>query len=183
MHMKSNDYRRLRFLVLVGTIAASLGAAPTVLACVEGDIRGESVTTERDMGALATGEEASVQIVGAGWFHAAEITKQGGSNDHTQITIDLDGVPLISTSFATLKDPWMQVQTQYIVAMVRTEGDVSMMSLWYTPDLKFNMQVRLRIEVQEDGVESFKVRTVLSKALPHSHPNGQGAILALPAFK
>jgi uncharacterized OB-fold protein len=83
-----------------------------------------------------------------------------------------------------LKDPWMQLQTQYIVAMVRTEGDISTMSLWYTPDLKFNMQVRLRIEVQEDGVESFKVRTVLSKALPHSHPNGQpGALLALPAFK
>lgn len=179
--MKRNDV--WRFLVVVGMTAAGLSTASAALACVEGDVRGESMTTERDMGALATGEEASVQIVGAGWFHAAEITKQGGSDDHTQITIELDGVPLISTAFATLKNPWMQLQTQYIVAAVRTEGETSTMSLWFTPDLKFNMQVRLLIEVQEDGVESFKVRTVLSKALPHSHPNGQGAILALPAFK
>lgn len=174
--------RDVRFLALAA--GALWAICSPAVACVEGDVRGEALTTERDMGSLATGEEASVQVVGAGWFHAAEITKQGGSNDNTQVTIELDGVPVISTSFATLKDPWFQLQTQNIVAMVRTEGDTETMTLWYTPDLKFNTWVRLRIEVQEDGVESFKVRTVLSKALPHSHPNGQAStLLALPAFK
>jgi len=174
--------RSLRLLVFA--VAGAGTVAMPVLACVEGDIRGEAVTAERDLGGIAEGEEATVQVIGAGWFHAAEIVKQGGSNDQTSVTIELDGEPYISTSFSNLKNKWMQLDTKNIIANVRTVGDISTMTIWYTPDLKFNTRAVLRIGVEEPGVESLRTRTVLSRALPHSHPASQGGqVLALPAFK
>jgi len=173
------DYRA-RLLALA---FAGVWAGPT-LACVEGAPRGEAVTAERDLGGIAQGEEATVQAIGAGWFHAAEIVKRGGSNDQTSVTIELDGEPFISTSFAILKNAWMQLETANMIAKVCTAGDTSTMTIWYMPDLKFNTRVVLRIGVEEAGVEGVRTRTVLSRALPHSHPAGQGAtVLALPAFK
>ena len=48
----------------------------------------------------------------------------------------------------------------------------------------FNTHAMVRIGVQEDGVDDLRLRAVLSRALPHSHPNGQaGALASLPAFK
>lgn len=174
--------RPARLLALA--LAAAWAVATPALGCVEGEIRGEAVTAERDLGGVAEGEEATVQVVGAGWFHAAEIVKQGGSNDHTSVTIELDGEPYISTSFSNLKNSWMQLDTKNIIANVRTVGNTSTMTIWYTPDLKFNTRAVLRIGVEEPGVESLRTRTVLSRALPHSHPAAQGGqVLALPAFK
>jgi len=171
---------RLAALAVAGTCAIAMPS----LACVEGDIRGEAVTAEREVGGMIAGEEATLQVVGAGWFHAAEIVKQGGSNDQTTVTIELDGEPYLCTSFAHLKNKWRQLATPNIIANVTTQGDTSTMIVWYMPDLKFNSRVVLRIAVDEQGVEGLRTRTVLSRALPHSHPAAQGAqVLALPAFK
>lgn len=164
--------------------AAFAVSASVAFACVEGEVRGEPINAQRDVGALAQGEEASMQVIGAGWFHAAEIVKTGRSNDSTFVTIELDGEPLMQTAFSTLKNKWMQLETPYLIANVRTEGDVDTMTLWYRPDVKFNTHVVVRVEVQEAGVDNVVMRSVLSRALPHSHPDGQAsAVLALPAFK
>jgi hypothetical protein len=171
-------------LLPLSLAAAMLLAPAAALPCVEGEVRGEAVNLERDAGALASGEEASMQVVGAGWFHAAEIVKKGGTSDNTSVTLELDGAPMMVTSFATLKNKWMQLQTTNIIATVRTVGDEDVMTLWYTPDLKFNTRVVVRIGVEEDGVADLRMRAVLSKPLPHSHPAGQaGTLAALPAFK
>jgi hypothetical protein len=165
------------------SIALSL-AAGTARPCVEGDVRGEAVNVERSAGSMASGEEASMQVVGAGWFHAVEVVKKGRSTDHTSVTVELDGEPLMQTSFATLKNKWMQLQTNNIIATVRTVGDEDVLTLWYTPDVKFNTHVAVRVSVEEQGVADLQMRAVLSRALPHSHPAGQpGALAALPAFK
>jgi hypothetical protein len=172
-----------RPLVLAAAAAALAvsGAAP---ACVEGDVRGEALNVERAVGGLAHGEEAKLQVIGAGWFHAVEVVKKGRTTDQTSVTVELDGQPFMETTFAMLKNPWMQLQTSNIVANVRTVGDEEVLTLWYTPDIKFNTQVTVRIGVQEAGVDDVRMRAVLSRALPHSHPNGQaGALAALPAFK
>ncbi len=175
-----------RLGTLVGGLLAAgalLGSA-SVLACVEGEVRGEPINPERNVGALAQGEGASMQIVGAGWFHAAEIVKTGRSSDATYVTIELDGEPLMRTSFATLKNKWMQSGNAFLIADVRSEGDVDTMTIWYRPDVKFNMVATVRVDVDEEGVDDIVLRSVLSRALPHSHPNGQPtATAALPAFK
>ncbi len=174
----------------LGTLAGGLLAAgavlasASVLACVEGEVRGEPINPERNVGALAQGEGASMQIVGAGWFHAAEIVKTGRSSDATYVTIELDGEPLMRTSFATLKNKWMQTGNAFLIADVRSEGDVDTMTIWYRPDVKFNTVATVRVDVDEEGVDRIVLRSVLSRALPHSHPNGQPtATAALPAFK
>lgn len=165
------------------TLALALALPPT-LACVEGEVRGEPINPQRDVGALAQGEDASMQVIGAGWFHAAEIVKTGRSSDATYVTIELDGEPLMRTSFATLKNKWMQSENNFLIAKVRSEGEVDTMTIWYRPDVKFNTVATVRVQVEEDGVDSVVMRSVLSRSLPHSHPNGQAATTAaLPAFK
>jgi hypothetical protein len=182
--MQSPLRSQLRPLAVVAAaICLSLGAGGA-LPCVEGDVRGEALNVERNPGGLASGEEATMQVIGAGWFHAVEVVKKGRTTDNTSVVLELDGQPVMVTSFATLKNKWMQLQTNNIIATVHTTGDEDVLTLWYTPDLKFNTHVTVRIGVEEDGVADLRMRAVLSKALPHSHPNGQSSTLAaLPAFK
>ncbi|HKQ24293.1 MAG TPA: hypothetical protein VJT81_07640 [Burkholderiales bacterium] len=174
-----------RFSPLKCAIVAALCAASTVaMACVEGDLRGDAVTFEREVGATPAGDEASMNVLGAGWFRVAAIEKHGGNSDQTYVTLELDGQPVITTSFASLKNPWMQLNTSFIVANVQTDGDTSTMTIWYSPELKFRAMAVLRVDVQEEGVDSLRMRTVMNKPAPHEHPPGTTpTTLALPAFK
>ena len=179
--------RNSRHLAHLRTLAAAfvlLTDATAALACGE-VFRGDMVTAEREVGATHSGEAATFHVLGAGWFHAAEIVKRGGSSDDTSVTLELDGEPVITTSFANLKNPWMEINTPFIIVNVRTVGDTSTMTIWYAPELKFSAMAALRVEVREEGVDSLKMRTVMNKPAPHEHIAGQqiGTIAALPAFK
>ena len=170
-------------LAFVAGVAVS--SAPAAVACVEGDLRGEAVVLQREAGPTSAGETTAMNIVGAGWFRVAEIVKAGGSSDQTIVTLELDGVPVITTSFAALKNPWMQLSTSFIVANVRSEGSTSTMTIWYSPELKFQAIAVLRIDVEEEGVDALKMRATMNKPYPHAHLPGQlpAATAALPAFK
>jgi hypothetical protein len=165
--------------------AAVLWAGTTVAVACGEVFRGDMVTAEREVGATHAGEAATFHVLGAGWFHAAEIVKHGGSSDDTTVTLELDGEPIITASFADLKNPWREINTPMIIVNVRTVGDTSTMTIWYAPELKFRAMAALRIEVREDGVDSLKMRTVMNKPAPHEHIAGQqiGPTAALPAFK
>ena len=175
-----------RFLKLwrAWVVAAVVLSCPAVMACVEGDLRGEAVTLEREVGPTPPGESANMSILGMGWFRAAEVVKRGGDSDRTIVTLELDGQEMISTSFANLQNPWMQLSTSYITANVRSDGDTEVLTVWYSPELKFRGLVVLRVDVQEAGVEGLRMRTVMNKPAPHEHPPGTvPTTLALPAFK
>lgn len=169
-------------------IAAVLAGAGNAFACGE-VFKGEIVTSVREMGATATGESRTYHVIGAGWFRAVEITKQGGSSDDTTVTLELDGEPMIRTSFAALKNPWMQLDTPMMGAKVRTEGDTSTMTIWYSAELKFTTMAAVRIDVEEEGVDNLRTRTVMNKPGAHEHLAGQSigatatAAASLPAFK
>jgi hypothetical protein len=170
-----------RMTLLAAWLFAGAGGA---LACVEGDLRGDMITAKREFGALPQGEAATFHMLGAGWFRAAEIVKHGGETDQTYVTLELDGVPMFTTSFAALKNPWMQISNSYIVFRVETEGDTSTMTIWYSPELKFRAMVSLNIDVREVGVGSVQMSTVMNKPAPHEHPAGTGSLAsALPAFE
>ena len=162
---------------------AACWAVISAMACGDTDFRGDPVTIEREVGVTPTGQQATIQVIGAGWFHAAQVIKQGGSNDNTNVIVELDGEQMFSNSFATLKNPWMQADSRYIVANVRTEGDTSTMTIWYSPELKFRGILALRVGVQEDGVEHLRIRADMNKPAPHEHVGQAAAALALPAFK
>ena len=151
-------------------VAATVLWAGTTGAVACGEVfRGDMVTAEREVGATRSGEAATFHVLGAGWFHAAEIVKHGGSNDNTSVTLELDGEPIITSSFADLKNPWREINTPMIIVNVRTAGDTSTMTIWYAPELKFRAMAALRIEVQEEGVDSLKMRTVMNKPAPPEH--------------
>jgi hypothetical protein len=150
-------------------------ASAAALACLEGPIRGEAVTIEREAGATPAGGAAAIQVLGGGFFHAAAVVKQGGADDNTLVTIELDGERVFSNSFSTLKNPWMQMGSRYFLAEVRSEGDTSTMTIWYSPELKFRRIMTMRIGVGEDGVQNLRLRAVMNKPAPHEHPAGQAA--------
>ena len=90
--MTLNDSGFARRAVLAAVAAGGLCAAPLAgFACVDGAPKGEAVTIQRDVGTTAAGQRADFHVIGAGWFHAAEIVKQGGSSDNTKVTVELDG--------------------------------------------------------------------------------------------
>ncbi len=171
-------------LALAVAAAVLWAGASVAMACGE-IFRGEIVISERDMGATPPGEARNFHVIGAGWFRAVEIVKHGGTDDNTIVTLELDGEPMITTSFASLKNPWMQLETMLMGAKVRTEGDISTMTIWYSAELKFTNMAAVRIDVREEGVDGLKMRTVMNKPAPHEHIAGQGIgnTAALPAFK
>jgi hypothetical protein len=168
---------------LTALLLSGLGGG--AMACVEGDIRGEMVTAERTIRATGAGESATFHLLGAGWLRAAEIVKLGGDTDNTSVALEIDGEVVFDTSFAHLKNPMYQLNSPYIVANVKSEGRIDRMTIWYSPELKFRAMVLLRVGVEEDGVESVRMRTVMNKPAPHEHLPGQGSgtLAALPAFK
>ena len=178
--------RKILFPPLTPAVAAAVlwAGASVAMACGE-VFRGDMVTAERELGATPAGETRSVHVLGAGWFRAVEIMKRGGTDDNTTVTIELDGEPMITTSFAALKNPWMQLETNMMGAKVRTDGDTSTMTIWYSTELKFSGMAAVRINVLEEGVEGLRTRTVMNKPAPHEHIAGQqiGNTAALPAFK
>jgi len=174
----------LRRLALSALIGAVLGAAPAIAtACVEGAPKGEMVTIQRDVGTTAAGGHAEFHVLGAGWFGAAEVVKEGGASDDTDVTVELDGAELITASFASLKNPWMQISSPSLVANVRSEGNTRTMTIWYSPELKFRGILAVRVDVKEDGVAGLRLRAVMNKPGPHEDPAGQSAALALPKFR
>lgn len=183
----SGARRALPFLLAAGVMTAGALADSTVsLACVE-DIRGEAVTIDQTAGAALPGDTISMNRLGGGWFRAVEIVKEGGSSDETYVTLALDGQEMITTSFAVLKNPWMQLSTPYLVANVRTEGKRHTMTIWYSPELRFMYLVSLYVDVQEQGVESVRMQAVMNKAIHIAPlpgmPTAPVANAALPAFK
>ena len=182
--MTANDKPWMCRVALSALVAAGLGAAATVaVACVDRAPKGEPVMIQRDVGATATGQHAEFHVMGAGWFGAAEIEKDGGSSDATYVTVELDGAEVMTTSFASLKNPWMELSTPNLVAKVRSEGSKSVMTIWYGQALKFRAIAAVRVVVQEDGVASLRIRAVMNKPGPHEDKPGQAITAALPAFE
>jgi hypothetical protein len=150
-------------------------AAVCAHACLEGPLRGEAVTIERELSTTSQHEAPAVLVLGGGFFHAAAVVKRGGGSDNTRVTIELDGEAVFSNSFATLKNPWMQMGSGSFLAQVRTEGDVSTMTVWYSPELKFRRVMTVRVAVDEEGVQALRLRAVMNRPAPHEHHAGQPA--------
>ena len=74
---------------------------------------------QRDVVVTSADQRADFHVMGAGWFRATEITKRGGASDNTEVIVELDGEQVFASSFASLKKPWMQLNTPFIVAKVR----------------------------------------------------------------
>ncbi len=183
--MRSSVKRGLALLAAVASAGIVLAGTNIVRACVEGDIRGDVVVAEHDAGATAAGETATFHLLGAGWLRSVVVTKLGGSDDRTYVTLEADGVDVFSTSFANLKNPMMQLNTPYIVANVTTTGNIDRLTLWYSPEVKFRGMLLVRVSVKEEGVEGVRMRMTMNKPAPHEHVAGKpaGILATLPVFK
>jgi hypothetical protein len=147
----------------------SLTAGPARSDGDEGDddFLGPPLVSARRLEDMQPGQQAAVEHAGPGWLHSAQIVKVGGKTGETYVSIEIDGRVLYGNSFATLKNPWMQIDTLFMLANVRQDGDSETMTVWYTPALQYRDRVSVRVEVQEPGV-----RAVYISAL-HSLPRDE----------
>jgi len=167
-------------VMIAGLLA--LSSTPAT-ACVY-DIRGEALTIEQAAQSTSSGAAIAMDRLGGGWFQAAEIVKEGGTTGETYVTLALDGQELITTSFASLENPWMQLDTPYMVANVRVEGKTRTMTIWYLAELRFMFLISLHVDVHETGVDSVRMRAVMNKAIHIAPLPGMPTANAdLPAFK
>ena len=173
---------RVGFTWILSVLTIGLVACGRAWACGE-ELRGESVTIERNFSEPERGKDASMHVLGAGWMHAIEIVKSGGRDDNTYVTLELDGQEMLTTSFARLKDPWNQLQSPTFIANVTTVGDKSTMTIWYLPELKFKAILAVHIDVREEGVDNLEMRAMMNKPAPHEHIGQQTAASSLPVFK
>ena len=173
-----------RFFIALVALSGGLASGGAV-ACVEGDLRGDVVTAEHEAGATPSGETAIFHLMGAGWLRSAVITKRGGTDDKTIVSLEIDGEDVFTTTFANLKNPMMQINTPFIVANVKTVDGVDRMTIWYSPEMKFRGMLLVRVGVKEEGVEDLRMRVIMNKPAPHEHVAGQpaGILATLPAFK
>ena len=183
--MNQEGWNATRHLAVAFVMVAGVLALPSTpaIACVY-DLRGEALTIEQATQSTSSGAEIAMDRLGGGWLQAAEIVKEGGNTDETDVTLALDGQELITTSFASLQNPWMQLDNAYMVANVRVEGNRRTMTIWYTPELRFMFLVSLHVNVHEKGVDSVRMRAVMNKAIHVGPPPGMPtADAAFPAFK
>jgi hypothetical protein len=175
----------MRLFAPMTVLCSLLCATPAAQGCGE-LLKGEMVASQRDIGAVSSGESRTHLVLGAGWLRAVELVKRGGLSDDTAVTLELDGEPMLSTTFAVLKNPWMQLETPLMGAKVRAEDDASVLTIWYSQELRFTTMATIRVDVREEGVTDLRLRTVMNKPAPHEHIAGQAigtTAAALPAFR
>ena len=114
-----------------------------------------SVNTERTQGLITSpADGTSVKLVslsGPGDFLAAEVVKQGGSNDLTFVSLDIDGHNVVSISFAALLNAGLTASNPYGLVLVKT-GDPKTLTIGFPTMLRYRSGLTLSVTVREAGV-------------------------------
>lgn len=97
---------------------------------------------------------------GPGVFVAAHITKQGGSNDITQVALFIDGVNVVAITHAAADNIGMDEQNNSGIKLVK--GVVDCLSIQYNEPLFFKKELRIEINTGSDnGVVQLVANTVI----------------------
>ena len=109
---------------------------------------------ERTQGLIAPapkGEHVLVELKGPGLFVAAAITKQGGANDLTFVSLDLDGKNVTNLSFAAAKNAGLTQQNPYGIVCLQSDR-LQTFTVGFPLPLHFDRKLKLSVIVNEDGV-------------------------------
>jgi len=131
-------------LVLIGFAAvAGTAFADTVIA------------PERTQGLIAPATQATHDLVtlqGPGKFVAAEVTKQGGTNDLTFVILDIDGKNVVNASIAALNNWALTQQNPYGIVLLKSSSGIETVTIGYPSTLSFAKSLKLSVTVKEPNV-------------------------------
>jgi hypothetical protein len=108
---------------------------------------------ERTQGTKAPappGTHVLVTLRGPGLFLAAAVTKQGGSNDLTFVSLDIDGRNVTSLSFAAAANLGLTQHNPYGVALLQSV--VKTFTVGFPTPLVYRKSLQLSVKVDEANV-------------------------------
>jgi hypothetical protein len=90
-----------------------------------------------------------IKTTGPGVFVAAHVTKQGGSNNITQVALFIDGVNVVAITFAAADNIGLDEQNNSGIKLVN--GLVKCISIQYNEPLYFKRECRIEIKTGTDS--------------------------------
>lgn len=97
------------------------------------------------------GTHALVSLEGPGVFLAAEVSKQGGTNDLTFVILDIDGRNVTNISFAAAGNLGLTQHNPFGLALVQS-ALVKTLTVGFPTPLRFARRLRLSVRVNEPNV-------------------------------
>lgn len=92
-----------------------------------------------------------ISIKGSGLLLAGHVTKQGGANDLTFVTLRIDGKSVIDLSFAAASNWGLTQSNPYGLALLKG-GPVQNFTFGWPAPLTFKKRLELSVVVKEAGV-------------------------------
>ncbi len=144
------------------SIVVSLVAAMSLVANAYAEVR----APERTQGLVApapAGTHDLVVLTGRGKFVSAELTKQGGTNDLTFISLDIDGRNVVNISIAALRNVGLTSANPYGLVLLNSSGDPKTLTIGFPTPLIYHHELRLSATVQEGNVVQILANVIHGK--------------------
>jgi hypothetical protein len=109
---------------------------------------------ERTQGLRAPAPQAEYELIslkGPGVFVAAHVTKQGGTNGITFVSLDIDGRNVTSLSYAAAENWGFTQHNPYGVVLLQS-ASVQNLTIGFPTPLRFFSDLKLKVIVNEDDV-------------------------------
>lgn len=129
-------------------------------------MNGDVVDPERTQGLKAPAPKGDYELVtlkGPGKFLSAEISKQGGSNDLTFVILDIDKKNVVNLSVAAAYNWGLTQHNPYGLVLLRPTSGIKTLTIGFPYPLRFNTELRLKVNVQEDNVVQIVANVIHSK--------------------
>jgi hypothetical protein len=108
---------------------------------------------------VAQGTHELVTLKGPGVFVAAEVSKQGGSNDITFVILDIDGRSVTNLSYAAAANLGLTQHNPYGLVLLQGSG-IKTMTIGFPTPLLYKRSLRLAVTVNEAGVQQIVANVV-----------------------
>jgi hypothetical protein len=111
----------------------------------------------------APGDHDLVNLSGPGLFVGAQISKQGGANDLTFVSLDIDGRSVTNISFAAVRNFGLTQQNPFGLVLLESASLLNLTIGFPTP-LQFSRSLSLRVTVDEGEVVQILANVIHGRA-------------------
>lgn len=109
------------------------------------------------------GEYELITLRGPGTFISAQISKQGGTNDLTFVSLDIDGKNVVSLSMAAAENWGLTANNPYGLALLKSKVGIETLTIGYPFPLNFNKELKIKVIVKENGVKQIIANVIHGK--------------------
>jgi hypothetical protein len=166
--MKNNTLGKIFLAIVIMSVificqaSAQKGKIPERIPVISNCLKGvcNPQWTEGLKAPAPKGEYELIKIKGPGTFISGEIVKQGGNNDITFISLEIDGKVVISTSIAGLKNWGLTNQNSYGLVLLTSAIGIKTVTIGFPFPLNFKSELLLKVHVNEDNVEQIVANVI-----------------------